>query len=271
MQYGFKLSLVLQMNHEKNSRSKYVAIPAGAVAIDKPFIETHGYGTPGEYAVVCISDNGTGMDEETRSKIFEPFFTTKEVGKGTGLGLSIVYGIVKQHKGFIEVTSEPGKGTNFHVYLPLSLSEHPQEKGAPSLDDLHTGSETILVVEDEEHVRDLVQMVLKEFGYRVILAVDGQDALDKFLKHREDIGLIFTDLIMPKEGQGTAGCLKIKPFHGEGGGGFYPEALQGGTRRGMLTSLRKIINPAGRKKVSVYEFYVVLTPKTIVTSPSSPA
>ena len=175
------------------------AVATTRMAIDEPFVETHGYGTPGEYAVVCVSDNGTGMNGATRGKIFEPFFTTKEVGKGTGLGLSIVYGIVKQHRGFIEVTSEPGKGTNFHIYLPLSLDEHPQKKVGTSLEDLHTGSETILVVEDEGHVRDLVHMVLKEFGYRVILAVDGQDALEKFLKHREDIGLIFTDLIMPRK------------------------------------------------------------------------
>ena len=173
------------------------AVATGHVEFDEQFIRSHGYGIRGEYAVMSVSDDGGGMDEATKGKIFEPFFTTKEVGKGTGLGLSIVYGIVKQHKGYIEVSSEPGHGTTFKIYLPLARDQHPQCKRKESLADLRRGSETILVVEDDAHVREMVDSVLQEFGYQTILALDGQDAVDKFLLNRESIKLVFTDLIMP--------------------------------------------------------------------------
>jgi len=175
------------------------AVATGRMEFDEQFIQSHGYGVPGKYAVISVSDDGEGMDDAVRRKIFEPFFTTKEVGKGTGLGLSIVYGIVKQHKGYIEVKSGPGQGTNFNIYLPLSHNQHLERKSEDALENLQGGSETILVAEDEAHVRELVDSVLKELGYRTILALDGQDALDKFLLHRESIKLIFTDLIMPRK------------------------------------------------------------------------
>ena len=175
------------------------SIRTETVAMDYRFLEAHGFGTPGDYALISVSDNGQGMDEATRSMIFEPFFTTKDVGKGTGLGLSIVYGIVQQHKGFIEVESEAGGGTSFRIYLPLSGEHAPAQPHPVTLEELPTGSETILVVEDEEHVRQLVNAALREFGYRTILAVDGEDALEKFRQHRESIKLVFTDLIMPRK------------------------------------------------------------------------
>ncbi len=150
------------------------------------------------YAMLVVKDTGTGMDSAAREKLFEPFFTTKEVGKGTGLGLSIVYGIVKQHNGFITVDSEPGKGAIFKVYFPLVRGpEGTQASYEPQTDDLH-GAETILVVEDNPAVRALNRAVLETFGYRVIEALDGSDAVVKFCEHQDEIQLVVMDVVMPK-------------------------------------------------------------------------
>jgi PAS domain S-box-containing protein len=192
------------MNLATNARD---AMPdGGALSIStrvfemgEGFVRAHGFGKPGKYARIEVSDTGAGMDEETRKKIFEPFFSTKGPGKGTGLGLAIAYGIVKQHDGFIDVSSEPGKGTTFRIYLPLvgapgaepSLSEPPP----PS----HGGNETILLVEDEEIVRNLTKTVLESKGYRVIDAVDGQDGIEKFSLHGKEIDLLILDVIMPRK------------------------------------------------------------------------
>lgn len=164
--------------------------------IDERFVHTHGYGKPGAYAMVIVSDTGTGMDEATKEKIFDPFFSTKEVGRGTGLGLSTVYGIVKQHDGFINVYSEPGKGTTFRIYLPLVGFEVPREE--PPEPVMQRGTETILVAEDNADLRRLVTKVLVRHGYRTIEAVDGEDAIDKHGKHR-GIDLIIVDSVMPKK------------------------------------------------------------------------
>lgn len=153
---------------------------------------------PGAYAVIAVSDTGTGISEKIREKIFDPFFTTKETGKGTGLGLSIVYGIIKQHNGFISVLSEPGKGSSFKLYLPMTgnapapgLSKQaPKPRG---------GTETILVAEDDDEVRALIRDVLKGSGYQVIEAVDGQDALAVLSREQRKIHLLLLDVIMPKK------------------------------------------------------------------------
>ena len=166
--------------------------------IDEGSIHALGIGTPGKYAVISVSDTGTGMNEETTKKIFEPFFTTKEVGKGTGLGLSIVYGVVKQHNGFVNVASEPGKGTTFRVYLPITMEEHVADKrvfSPPS----KGGSETILFAEDDDTIRDLVTNILRSYGYNVIAVENGLDAIDRFLEHKDKISLLLFDLIMPKK------------------------------------------------------------------------
>jgi PAS domain S-box-containing protein len=164
--------------------------------IDERFVHTHGYGKPGAYAMVIVSDTGTGMDEATKEKIFDPFFSTKEVGRGTGLGLSTVYGIVKQHDGFINVYSEPGKGTTFRIYLPLVSFEVPREE--PPEPVMQRGTETILVAEDNADLRRLVTKVLVRHGYRTIEAVDGEDAIDKHGKNK-GIDLIIVDSVMPKK------------------------------------------------------------------------
>src|SRR5574340_481418 len=138
------------------------------------------------------------MDEETRKHIFEPFFTTKEVGKGTGLGLAVVYGIIKQHEGYVNVYSEPGKGTTFRIYLPLIASEAREEGKAHKEEPPARGTETILVAEDDESLRKLSSIVLTQFGYTVIEAVDGEDAVRQFMENKDRIQLLLFDLIMPK-------------------------------------------------------------------------
>jgi CheY-like chemotaxis protein len=137
------------------------------------------------------------MDEETRERIFEPFFTTKEPGKGTGLGLSIVYGIVKQHNGYINVASTPGSGTTFSIYLPLTTADaaRPEHSSALPSD---RGTETILLAEDDAEVRSLAKSVLEEFGYTVIESVDGEEAVKKFKQNRDSVHLLVLDVIMPK-------------------------------------------------------------------------
>ncbi|MBI5483243.1 MAG: response regulator, partial [Deltaproteobacteria bacterium] len=166
--------------------------------LDSALVAAHGYDSkPGLYALLCVSDSGIGMDKTTQQRIFEPFFTTKEVGKGTGLGLAVVYGIINQHGGFITAYSEPGLGTTFKIYLPLtetaalpavSGQEQPAAKG----------TETILLAEDECLVRTFLTAVLTEAGYRVITANDGEEALQKFKGSAEPIQLLLFDLIMPK-------------------------------------------------------------------------
>ena len=168
------------------------------LSVDEEFVRLHGYGRRGRYAQIGFSDNGAGIDEETRQRIFEPFFTTKEVGKGTGLGLSSVYGVVKQHDGFINCYSEPGMGTTFKIYLPIieELMDLPADSVQPVA---QGGAETILLAEDDPMVRELVRSVLEQFGYTVVEAVDGEDAVAKFRESRDTIQLAILDVIMPKK------------------------------------------------------------------------
>jgi PAS domain S-box-containing protein len=154
---------------------------------------------PGQYALITVSDTGQGMDAETQKRIFDPFFTTKDIGKGTGLGLAVSYGIVKQHGGHINVYSEPGHGAVFKIYLPLTEEASSLEKGEEPIALAKSGDETILVAEDEASLRKLSTIVLESFGYSVITAVDGDDAITKFMENRERISLVLLDMIMPKK------------------------------------------------------------------------
>lgn len=163
--------------------------------MDEAFVHAHGFGTPGHYALLTISDTGEGMDEATRKKIFDPFFTTKIVGKGTGLGLAIVYGIVTQHKGYINVYSEPGIGSTFRVYLP-AVGAADTDKAAPAIETDVRGTETILVAEDDLHVLDLVSSILKQYGYSIIHAANGLEAVQRF-RENPKLDLILMDIIMP--------------------------------------------------------------------------
>jgi CheY-like chemotaxis protein len=151
----------------------------------------------GDYAVFTVRDTGSGMDRETRRRLFEPFFTTKDTGKGTGLGLATVYGIVRQSGGTIFVDSEPGKGTAFTIYLPRQEGRlEPPAPKAASKDQL-IGSETILLVEDEDVVRRLAERVLQEHGYAVLVSSCGKEALEVAGQHAQPIQLMVTDVIMP--------------------------------------------------------------------------
>jgi PAS domain S-box-containing protein len=167
--------------------------------IDEQFIRQHGFGDRGEYALLSVGDTGTGMDEKTRERIFEPFFTTKEVGRGTGLGLAMVYGAIKQNGGYITVLTEPGKGTTFNIYLPLIKTMLTKEKTSQIVELIEGGTETILIAEDDESLRGLAASVLKEFGYTVIEAKDGPDAIEKFNEHKGTVRLLILDVIMPRK------------------------------------------------------------------------
>ncbi len=185
------------------------AMPSGGeltICTDYSYVEgqlltDHGIEKPGEYAVVMVTDTGSGMDEATVQRIFEPFFTTKEVGKGTGLGLAMVYGIVKQHNGFLDVTSKPGEGTSFMVFLPIIESHFADfTVTCHTVVEQITGSETVLIVEDDVELLEFMKKLLNKLGYRVITAVDGHEAVAQFREHAETIDLIVMDLIMPRMG-----------------------------------------------------------------------
>ncbi len=169
-----------------------------AVEITEEYVGPHGHGAAGSYALLEVSDTGSGMDDADQTRIFEPFFTTKPVGEGTGLGLSVIYGIVQQHRGFIGVRSKPGQGTTFEVYLPL-IAGNGMGGGAPELAQTSLeGSETILVVEDNPEVRALTKEVIEQFGYRILTAVDGVDAVEILGHAWEKVDLVLMDVIMPR-------------------------------------------------------------------------
>src|ERR1700739_3448367 len=165
--------------------------------------------TPGQSILLSSSDTGHGMDQATKAHIFEPFFTTKEIGRGTGLGLATVYGVVKQSGAFIWVESEPEKGTTFEIYFPPARERATQDKDEAKASAVPRGSEVILVVEDEEGVRELTREFLKVSGYGVLEAKDGFEALEIVERHTGPIHLVLTDMVMPKmSGQELARRLK---------------------------------------------------------------
>jgi CheY-like chemotaxis protein len=152
------------------------------------------------YERVRVADTGSGMDEQTRQRIFEPFFTTKAHGKGTGLGLAVVYGIIKSHHGFIEVESELGKGTTFSLFFPLPgvQAESLAEKTTRQEDAVAGGHETVLIVEDEEMLRELLSSLLAAKGYTVLVAGDGQEAVHLYKQHWKEIAAVITDMGLPR-------------------------------------------------------------------------
>ena len=176
-----------------------LTIETSNVEVDEEYTTRHVAVKPGSYVQLAISDTGSGMDGQTRARIFEPFFTTKEKGKGTGLGLSTVYGIVKQSGGDVWVYSEVGKGTTFKVYLPRELSATAATAVKPSaVQRVSKGTETILVVEDEDALRRVALRTLESAGYKVLTAADGDEALMKSAQHAGDIHLLLTDVVMPR-------------------------------------------------------------------------
>jgi CheY-like chemotaxis protein len=182
-----------------------LVIEAKNVALDEEYSKSIPGVRPGDYVRLAVSDTGQGMDADTLEHIFEPFFTTKDPDKGTGLGLSMVFGIIKNHDGHISCYSKPGEGTIFEVYLPTpdSIEEYSEEE---MVDTLRAGTETTLLVDDEEPILVLGEQTLSKLGYQVITATDGESALEIYRQQKEQIDLIILDLMMP--GMGGMRCLE---------------------------------------------------------------
>ncbi|HAM50031.1 MAG TPA: hybrid sensor histidine kinase/response regulator [Nitrospiraceae bacterium] len=205
------------MNLVANARD---AMPHGGIltigtlriVLDEEFVKMHGYGKPGSFVIVSVSDTGTGMNEDIRQRIFDPFFTTKELGRGTGLGLSIVYGIIKQHNGYVDVYSEIGKGTTFKLYLPL-IGADAGEAAKAGVAIAARGDETILLAEDEAEVRNITKIILERYGYKVIEASDGEEAVRKFGENKHEVQLLLIDVVMPKKNGREAyeEIIKMRP------------------------------------------------------------
>jgi PAS domain S-box-containing protein len=164
------------------------------VTLDRDHIKSFS-AEPGNYVRIAVRDTGTGMDQKTRQRIFDPFFTTKEMGRGTGLGLASVYGIIKNHGGFIDVYSEIGEGTTFNIYLPVLDQKIPEEKRLSS--EILSGKEIVLLVDDEEIIAEIMEKALTLAGYRVLLARGGEEAIEVYKKNQNDIDLVVLDMIMP--------------------------------------------------------------------------
>lgn len=200
------------MNLSINARD---AMPEGGilsietknVSLDENFCRSHLGSRQGAFVLVTFSDSGSGIENALMDHIFEPFFTTKDTGKGTGLGLAMVYGIVKAYKGYITCSSTPGKGTTFDIYFPVLDGEHPAEGEAPQMKDASPrGTQTILVVDDEEMVRESTKDMLEHFGYSVFLTESGEKALELYKTKGSEIDLVILDLGMPR--MGGQQCLK---------------------------------------------------------------
>lgn len=217
---------------------------------------------PGRFMVLSISDTGQGIDSKTLSHIFEPFFTTKEKGKGTGLGLAMVYGIIKQHGGFIDVYSEEGWGTTFKIYLPASEESIDAEGGlaeisGPAID--FRGNETIFIAEDEESIREFLQDVLEGYGYKVLTAVNGEEAVKMYNENQKDVDMVILDVVMPKKnGKEVYDYIKgknpqIKALFMSGytqdiltSRGIYEEGLEFMSKplevKNLMANIRRILN-----------------------------
>jgi CheY-like chemotaxis protein len=182
-----------------------LTIQTDSELLDEAYCRIQPQAKPGKYVLLTVSDTGCGMDHETLGHIFDPFYTTKGLADGTGLGLAMVYGAVKSHGGHIECVSEPGAGTTFKIYLP-ALDQNAQTEIAAEEDLPAGGGETILLVDDDEVIRDVGQATLTRFGYTVLTAADGKTAIERFRGEPERIDLVILDLIMP--GMSGNRCLE---------------------------------------------------------------
>ncbi len=174
-----------------------IIIETAEIQLDKHYVDKHTEVKPGRYVLMAISDTGEGMDKEVLSRIFDPFFTTKERGKGTGLGLATVYGIVKQHDGYIYAYSEQNGGTTFKIYLPASKKIAEEEESKHTAKALSQGNETILIVDDNTSICQLIVETLKPLGYKCLQAASGKDAIDLLREYDGEVHLLLTDVVMP--------------------------------------------------------------------------
>jgi len=193
-------------------RGGKLTIATGSVELDEEAVKLHSERRPGPFVTLTVADTGVGMDEGTLKRIFEPFFTTKDVGKGTGLGLPTAHGIIKQHHGWIEVQSRPGHGSTFIVYLPVKVLPATSAAMPPPAPPLVGGQGTLLLVEDEEIVRRPIGIFLRKLGYRVIEAANGNQAFALWRQHRQQIDLLYTDMVMP---EGVSGLELAEKLRGE--------------------------------------------------------
>lgn len=173
-------------------------LDTGNMTFDEQLCASQPLARPGTYAMLSVTDSGIGMDAATMDRIFEPFFTTKEVGKGTGLGLATIYGIVRQHNGFVHVYSELGLGSTFRIYLPVAEVAADSAAMAEVREPIRGGTETLLIAEDHEGLRHLAVETLSGLGYEVLVANDGEQALAEFQRNRSRISLILLDVVMPR-------------------------------------------------------------------------
>lgn len=189
-----------------------LTIETADVRLDRNYAQRHESVQPGPYVMLAVTDTGVGMSQEVQEKIFDPFFTTKEKGRGTGLGLSMVYGIVKQHTGYIWVYSEAGKGTTFKIYLPaVQQAVEVKEQGRDEPGEMPRGSETIMVVDDEPSILSLILDVLQPLGYQLIGASSGEEALKAGNTFKGSVGLLLTDVILPgMHGKELADALRAR-------------------------------------------------------------
>jgi PAS domain S-box-containing protein len=176
----------------------HLIIGTGEAVFDEKYCAAQTYARPGHFAMLTVTDTGTGMDAATLDRIFEPFFTTKELGKGTGLGLATVYGIVSQHGGFLHVHSEVHVGTTFQIYLPVAPAGEVTPANVEDLQPVRGGTEMILIAEDHEGLRELARETLANLGYDIVLACDGEEAVRLFRANRERIDLLLLDVVLPK-------------------------------------------------------------------------
>ena len=192
------------------SKGGRVTISTDAVQINQTYLLTHREARVGSFVCLCVTDTGSGMDAATRDHIFEPFFTTKEIGKGTGLGLATVYGIVKQHDGWIEVESDPGLGSAFAIFFPATSPPVKARTTDTAMERrVARGTETILVVEDEPMLRQMAETILQDCGYKTLRASSGREAMHLWEQHRNSIDLLLTDVVMPEGVSGTDLAVKL--------------------------------------------------------------
>ncbi len=198
------LNLAVNAQHAMPDGGRLL-IETSNVSLGSEYMRSHLEVEPGNYVLLTVSDTGTGMEPEVVDRIFEPFFTTKARGEGTGLGLAMVHGIVSQHGGYIRCYSEPGLGTSFKIYFPISQTERlldmAETREMPAF-----GTETILLVDDDNRIRDVARAMIEMGGYKVIAASSGEEALEMYAHHKSEIPLVILDLIMP--GMGGKKCLE---------------------------------------------------------------